>query len=249
MKYVYLVLTLGVLGALGLPSDALAQAPKAEAFALPGDATASGRIVQLAAVLTLASVAPALLIMMTSFTRFLIAFSFLRMGLGLQSSPPNLVLISLSLIMTFYVMSPAMDTAWQTGVKPLMENRIGEQEAFGRVVAPFKDFMRANVREKDFKLFETLAVEKIKLKHDAPEVELRILLPAFIVSELRRGFEIGFLVVLPFLVIDLIVSTMVMSMGMMMLSPAVFSLPCKVLYFVLIDGWHLLVGGLVRSFA
>jgi len=231
-----------------MPVEALAQVPSLDSLANSGEASATGRILQMAAVLTLISVAPALLIMMTSFTRFLIAFSFLRSGLGLQGAPANLVLISLALFMTFYVMSPTFDKAWQEGVSPLIEKKINEQEALVRIAGPFEQFMRANVRDKDLKLFEDLAVEKIKLKREPSGMQLRILIPAFIVSELRRGFEIGFLILLPFLVIDLIVATLVMSMGMMMLSPTVFSLPCKVLFFVLIDGWHLLVGGLVRSF-
>ena len=235
------------------PATTTAPAPTAPAPTIGGVLTAgegsvTGRIVQTATVLTLVSVAPLILIMVTSFTRFLIAFSFLRSGLGLQGAPANLVLIALALFMTFYVMAPTFDKAWQDGARPLLDNRIDEQRAIALVIAPFEAFMRANVREKDLKLFEDLAIEKIKLKPDAGGTALRVLIPAFIVSELRRGFEIGFLILLPFLVIDLIVATLVMSMGMMMLSPTVFSLPCKVMFFVLIDGWHLLVGGLVRSF-
>jgi flagellar biosynthesis protein FliP len=264
MKYVLiLLLGLAVIAATVIGAgDALAQTaakPLATApAATPGvnsilsggsEGSVTSRIVQTAAVLTLISVAPALLIMVTSFTRFLIAFSFLRSGLGLQGAPANLVLIALALFMTFYVMAPTFDRAWQEGGRPLLENRIDEQKALALVIAPFEEFMRANVREKDLRLFEELAVEKIKMKDDVGAKALRVLIPAYIVSELRRGFEIGFLILLPFLVIDLIVATLVMSMGMMMLSPTVFSLPCKVMFFVLIDGWHLLVGGLVRSFA
>lgn len=230
-----------------LPVEATAQIPRLDSLA--SDGTVTSRIVQLAAALTLISIAPALLIMVTSFTRFVIAFSFLRSGLGLQSTPANLVLISLALCMTFYVMAPTFEQAWQEGVLPMLDNKIGEQEAYVRISRPFKAFMRGNVRDKDLKLFEELATDKIGFKREASDQDLRILIPAFIVSELRRGFEIGFLIILPFLVIDLIVATLVMSMGMMMVSPSVFSLPCKVLFFVLIDGWHLLVGGLVRSFA
>jgi flagellar biosynthesis protein FliP len=230
-------------------SAAMAQVPGLDGLANAGEGTVTGRIVQLTALLTVLSLAPALLIMVTSFTRFLIAFSFLRSGLGLQSTPANIVLTSLALFMTFYVMAPTFDRAWQEGLKPLIDKKLSEEEAFTRVTVPFKEFMRVNVREKDLRLFEELAVEKIKLKRESVDLELRILIPAFIVSEIRRGFEIGFLIILPFLVIDLIVATLVMSMGMMMVSPAVFALPCKVLFFVLIDGWHLLVGGLVRSFA
>jgi flagellar biosynthetic protein FliP len=211
-----------------------------------GGATATGRIIQLVAILTILSVAPGLLIMVTSFTRFVVALSFLRSGLGLQSSPPNLVMISLSLFMTFYVMAPTFDKAWQSGLKPMMDNTITEQDAYGKVTGPFRDFMLAQVRDKDLNLFEDLSKGSFQVK-DRATIDLRLLIPAFMISELRRGFEIGFLVVLPFLVIDMIVATLTMSMGMMMLPPSVISLPIKILFFVLIDGWNLLIGSLVRS--
>lgn len=242
------VLGLYILCAL-LPAECAAQIPRLDGLAAAGEGPITSRIIQLAAALTIMSIAPALLIMVTSFTRFVIAFSFLRSGLGLQSTPANLILISLALCMTFYVMAPTFERAWQEGIRPLVDNQISEQEAYARVSLPFREFMRGNVREKDLKLFQDLATDKIGMKQDGSDQDLRILVPAFIVSELRRGFEIGFLIILPFLVIDLIVATLVMSMGMMMVSPSVFSLPCKVLFFVLIDGWHVLVGGLVRSFA
>lgn len=216
-----------------------------------GDAPVTGNIIQMAAVLTVMSAVPALLVMTTSFTRFLIVFSFLRAGLGLQGAPANLVLISLALFMTFHVMTPTLDKAWQDGGKPLIEKKITEEEAFEKVTRPFRDFMLANVREKDLELFRELDRRRAGAQPKSgasAEVDVRVLVPAFMVSELRRGFEIGFLIILPFLVIDLIVAAVVMSMGMMMVSPTVFSLPCKVLFFVLIDGWNLLVGGLVRSF-
>lgn len=210
--------------------------------------TATGRIVQLVGLLTVLSIAPGLLVMVTSFTRFAIAFSFLRSGLGLQTTPANLILISLSLFMTFYVMAPTFDRAWQDGLKPLVDNKITETEAYPKITGPFREFMLAQVRDKDLKLFDDLAQNSIK-NPDPKAVDFRILIPAFMISEIRRGFEIGFLIVLPFLVIDMIVATVTMSMGMMMLSPAVISLPMKVLFFILIDGWNLLVGNLIRSFA
>ncbi|MDX7952981.1 flagellar type III secretion system pore protein FliP [Lichenihabitans sp. Uapishka_5] len=209
--------------------------------------TATGRIVQLVGVLTVLSVAPGLLVMVTSFTRFAIAFSFLRTGLGLQTTPANLILISLSLFMTFYVMAPTFDRSWQTGLQPLLDNKITEQEAYGRITGPFREFMLAQVRDKDLALFDDLAKASIKTT-DRATVDLRILVPAFMVSEIRRGFEIGFLITLPFLVIDLVVSTLIMSMGMMMLPPNVISLPMKILFFILIDGWNMVVGSLIRSY-
>jgi flagellar biosynthetic protein FliP len=233
---------------LATGSGAAAQIPTLEQLVPTGDPTAAGRIIQLIAVITVLSVAPGLLIMVTCFTRFVIALSFLRAGLGLQTTPANLILISLALFMTFYVMGPTFDKAWQSGVQPLMEKKISEQEAYARITAPFRSFMRANVRDKDLKLFSELAGDSLRPKQDEPEIDLRVLIPAFMISELRRAFEIGFLIALPFLVIDMIVATLTMSMGMMMLPPTVISLPFKVLFFVLIDGWNLLIGGLIRSF-
>jgi flagellar biosynthetic protein FliP len=230
-------------------AEAAAQVKGLEAIVPPGDATATGRIIQLVLLITVLSIAPGLLIMVTCFTRFVIALSFLRAGLGLQTTPANLVLISLALFMTFYVMAPTFDRAWQSGLGPFMENKINEQEAYVQITQPFKAFMRANVRDKDLQLFEDLANQNGQPRAAGADVELRVLIPAFMISELRRGFEIGFLIVLPFLVIDMIVATLTMSMGMMMLPPTVISLPFKILFFVLIDGWNLLIGGLVRSFA
>ncbi|APH73632.1 flagellar type III secretion system pore protein FliP [Aquibium oceanicum] len=207
-----------------------------------------GTIIQLFALLTVLSIAPGLLIMVTSFTRFVIAFSILRAGIGLQTTPANLILISLALFMTFYVMAPTFDQAWNNGVRPLVNNEISEAEAFERISDPFRSFMLDNVRQEDFNLFADLARERGQTVVTGEAVDLRILVPAFMISEIRRGFEIGFLIVLPFLVIDLVVATVTMAMGMMMLPPTVISLPFKILFFVLIDGWNLLVGSLVRSF-
>jgi flagellar biosynthetic protein FliP len=248
MKKFLCVFLLAMLAGVGAAA-AQAQNFNLQSLVPAGDASASGRIIQLILVITVLSVAPGLLIMITCFTRFVVALSFLRAGLGLQTTPANLILISLALFMTFYVMGPVFDRAWQGGLQPLMENKINEQEAFTRISAPFKDFMRANVRDKDLKLFEDLAKDRLKSRPESSDLDLRVLIPAFMISELRRGFEIGFLIVLPFLVIDMIVATLTMSMGMMMLPPTVISLPFKILFFVLIDGWNLLIGGLIRSFS
>ena len=225
---------------------AAAQSVDLNSLVPAGGATASGRIIELVAILTVLSVAPGLLIMVTSFTRFIVALSFLRSGLGLQSAPANLVLISLSLFMTFFVMAPTFDQAWQKGLKPLMDNQISQQDALAAVSEPFREFMLSQVREKDMALFEGLSKGRFEVT-DRSKADLRLLIPAFMISELRRGFEIGFLMVLPFLVIDMIVATLTMSMGMMMLPPSVISLPVKIMFFVLIDGWNLLIGSLVRS--
>lgn len=224
-----------------------AQTLELESLLPPGEGSASGRILLLVIIITVLSVAPGLLVMVTCFTRFVIALSFLRAGLGLQTTPANLILISLALFMTFYVMGPTFDEAWQNGLKPLLENRISEEQAYQRITAPFRTFMRAHVREKDLSLFAELAGRELPAE-ESGEIELRILIPAFMISELRRAFEIGFLIVLPFLAIDIIVATLIMSMGMMMLPPTIISLPFKILFFVLIDGWNLLVGSLIRSF-
>lgn len=231
-----------------VPSLAQAQGLNFEGLLPAGEQTVTGRMVQLILLVTMLSVAPGLLMMVTCFTRFVIVLSLLRTGLGLQTTPANMILVSLALFMTFYVMAPTFDKAWQNGLKPFAENKISEEEAYVQITQPLREFMRANVRPKDLELFEELAQERFGPRAADQEVELRVLIPAFMISELRRGFEMGFLVVLPFLVIDLIVATLTMSMGMMMLPPTVMSLPFKVLFFVLIDGWNLLIGGLVRSF-
>jgi len=232
-----------------LPEMAFAQIPDLNSLLPPGNGSTSGRIIQLMAVITVMSVAPGLLIMVTSFTRFAVALSFLRSGLGLQTTPANLVLISLALFMTFYVMAPTFDRAWETGVQPLMKNEISEEEAYLKITDPFREFMLAHVRDKDLQTFEALAAESFRKKFDDKRIDLRVIIPAFMISELRRSFEIGFLIMLPFLVIDMIVATLTMSMGMMMLPPTIIALPFKMLFFVLIDGWNLLASGLVRSFS
>lgn len=228
------------------PLAASAQTVDLSSLLPAGTASSTGRVLQIAAILTALSVAPGLLIMVTSFTRFTVALSFLRSGLGLQSSPPNIVLTSLALFMTLFVMAPTFDRAWREGMQPLMDNTMPQDKALAAISQPFRDFMLAQVREKDMSLFENLSRGRLEIK-DRSSVDLRILIPAFMISELRRGFEIGFMIVLPFLVIDLIVATLTMSMGMMMLPPTVLSLPAKLLFFVMVDGWNLLVGSLVRS--
>ena len=227
---------------------AVAQQPGFNTIVQEANNVTSSRIIQLVLAVTILSVAPGILVMVTCFTRFIIALSFLRSGLGLPSTPANIILISLALFMTLFTMAPVFDKAWESGLKPYMDNKLAEEEAFHRVSDPFRQFMSANVRQKDLDLFAELS--HIRGGSDAAgEIPgLRTLIPAFMVSELRRGFEIGFLITLPFLVIDLITATLTMSMGMMMLSPSTISLPFKILFFILIDGWNLLVGGLVRSF-
>ncbi len=210
------------------------------------DGQTAGRIIQLAGLLTVLSLAPGILVTMTSFTRLVIALSFLRSGLGLPTTPSNLIVISLALFLTAFIMGPVFEKSYQEGLQPLIENKINEQQALPLIAEPFRQFMTANVRDVDVKLFEDLSQKPLAAGEVLP---FRILVPAFLISELRRGFEIGFLILLPFLVIDIVVATLTMSMGMMMLPPTVLSLPFKVLFFVLIDGWSLMVGSLVRSFS
>lgn len=213
------------------------------------DPATTAKIIQYFLLLTVLSLAPSILVMVTSFTRIIVAFSFLRSAIGMQSTPANIVVTSLALFLTFFVMAPTFDKSWKEGLQPMIENKITQEEAFGKIVGPFQVFMMAQVREKDLTMFRNLAAERFG-DNGAGEVnDLRTLVPAFMISELRRGFEIGFLIALPFLIIDLIVATITMSMGMMMMPPSVIALPFKVLFFVLIDGWGMLAGSLVKSFS
>ena len=218
-------------------------------FTGPIDGSAAAWIIRTFGLLTVLSIAPGILIMVTSFPRFVIAFSILRSGMGLATTPSNMIMLSLALFMTFYVMAPTLDQSWREGAQPLLENQITEAEAVTRIAEPFRTFMAANVRDKDLKLFVDIAKERGQETMAGDKIDYRVLVPAFMISEIRRGFEIGFLIILPFLVIDLIVATITMAMGMMMLPPTSISLPFKILFFVLIDGWNLLVGSLVRSFS
>ena len=232
---------------LTVPELAFAQ-QLPEVLNQPLSGSAAAWIVRTFGLLTVLSVAPGILIMVTSFPRFIIAFSILRSGMGLASTPSNMILTSMALFMTFYVMAPTMDQAWNTGVQPLLSEQIGEAEAVKLIAEPFRTFMTANTRDKDLALFVDIASERGQATVSDGKIDYRVLVPAFMLSEIRRGFEIGFLIILPFLVIDMVVATITMAMGMMMLPPTSISLPFKVLFFVLIDGWNLLVGSLVRSF-
>ncbi len=197
-------------------------------------------------ILTLLVLAPSLLLVMTSFIRLIVVFSFLRQALGTQQMPPSQLLVSLALILTFFIMEPVGTKAYHQAIQPYMEKKIDYKEAFERGVAPFKSFMLRNTREKDLALF--FRIRHLKNPQNASEVPLSVAMPAFMISELKTAFEIGFLLYLPFLVIDMVVSSVLMSMGMMMLPPVMISLPFKLLIFVLVDGWNLLVGNLIESF-
>jgi flagellar biosynthetic protein FliP len=213
-------------------------------FGEGGSSTA--RIVQLVVLLTVITLAPSILVMVTSFARIVIVLSLLRTALGTQGAPPNSVMVSLALFLTFFIMQPTLEMAYDQGVVPLIEEQITEEQAFDRTIAPIKGFMLRHVREKDIDLFRQIAnVGNIENPADTP---LRVLVPAFMISELKRAFEIGFLIFIPFLIIDMVVASVLMSMGMMMLPPVMISLPFKLIFFVLVDGWYLVVGSLVQSF-
>ncbi|MBM0637072.1 flagellar type III secretion system pore protein FliP [Campylobacter sp. VicNov18] len=197
-------------------------------------------------VLTILTLAPSIIFIMTSFLRLIVVFSFLRQALGTQSMPPNTILVSLALILTFFIMEPVATKSYNEAIKPYLAEKIGYEEAFTRGVKPFKDFMLKNTREKDLALF--YRIRNLPNPKSIEDVPLTVLMPAFMISELKTAFEIGFLVYLPFLVIDMVVSSVLMAMGMMMLPPVMISLPFKLLIFVLVDGWNLLVQKLVESF-
>lgn len=212
----------------------------------PGGSQNWSLSVQTLVLLTSLSFLPALLLSMTSFTRILIVLSLLRTAIGTQSTPPNQVLVGMSLFLTFFVMSPVFDKAYETAYKPFSEDRISADKALERGVQPFKEFMLKQTREADLALFAKLGNTP---PMDGPEqVSLRILLPAFVVSELKTAFQIGFTIFIPFLIVDLVVASVLMSMGMMMVPPATIALPFKLMLFVLVDGWQLLIGALAQSF-
>ena len=196
-------------------------------------------------VLTLLFLAPSMVLVMTTFTRFVIVFGFLRQALGTQQVPPTQILVMLAMILTFFVMEPIGTKAYEQGIKPYVQKEIGYEEAFTKTALPFKNFMIRNTREKDLALF--LRIRKMENPKSVADVPLSIVIPAFIISELKTAFEIGFLLFLPFLVIDMVVASILISMGMMMLPPVMISLPFKILVFVLIDGWNLLIGNLIAS--
>jgi flagellar biosynthetic protein FliP len=208
----------------------------------------TARVLQLTALITVLSLAPSILIMTTSFVRIVVVLSLLRTAIGLQQAPPNVVIVSLSLFLTAFVMQPVWEQSYQAGIGPVMREEMPLDEAFPRIVDPLKRFMVAQTREQDLTLF----VDMARLETPPASVEdtpLRVLAPAFMVSELRRAFEIGFMLFIPFLIIDLVVSSLLMAMGMMMMPPVTISLPFKLIFFVLVDGWRLVAGSLIESFA
>ncbi len=230
---------------LALPQAAWAQSVALDLGAAgPG---ATSRLVQLTALITVLSLAPSLLVMATAFTRIVIVLSLLRSAIGAQATPPNTVLIGLALFLTFFVMQPVLDEAWRSGLLPMSDGRVGDLEGLRLAAEPFRKFMAASARPDDLRLF--LGLAHLPDPASAAAAPWRALLPAFLVGELRRAFEMGFLLYLPFLVIDMVVASVLMGLGMMMLPPNVVSLPFKLIFFVLVDGWRLVCGSLVQSFA
>jgi flagellar biosynthesis protein FliP len=212
-----------------------------------GGPSATSRIIELTALITVLSLAPSLLVMVTAFTRIIIVLSLLRSALATQTTPPNMVLIGLALFLTYFVMQPTLEQAWTAGVAPMVAGHIGEMDGMRLTIAPFHKFMIANLRPTDLRFFLDLAHLPAAATPD--QVPWRALVPAFLVGELRRAFEMGFLLFMPFLVIDMVVASVLMSLGMMMLPPSVVSLPFKLIFFVMVDGWRLVAGSLVQSFA
>ncbi|MGE3302784.1 MAG: flagellar type III secretion system pore protein FliP [Hyphomonadaceae bacterium] len=205
------------------------------------------RVFQLLALVTVLSIAPSVLIMTTCFVRIVVVLSLLRTAIGLQQAPPNAVLISLALFLTAFVMAPTWEQAYTQGVKPAMEDQVELTEAYPKIVAPLRAFMIKHTREKDLALFVELSKQPMPSTPDA--LPMRICIPAFMISELKRAFEIGFMLFIPFLIIDLVIASLLMSMGMMMVPPVTISLPFKLIFFVLVDGWRLVAGSLVESFS
>ncbi len=204
------------------------------------------KTINIAILLTLLALAPTLLLMVTSFTRLMIVFSLLRQAMGLQQTPPNQIIISMCLVLTIFIMEPYAKKSWNEAIKPYMDEQIGYEEALEKGIKPFKEFMIKNTREADLALF--YRIKKEENPKNIEDVPTTLLMPAFIVSELKTAFEIGFLIFLPFLVIDIIVASILMSLGMMMLPPVMISLPIKIIFFIVIDGWALIIGNLAQSF-
>jgi len=243
-KSFFFMLPLMLAATIALSSGAIAQSLNLD---LGESGSITGRVVQMILLLTVLSLAPSILVMMTSFTRMVIVFSLLRSAMGTQQSPPNMVIVSLALFLTGYVMTPTLTQVWELGVQPLMNEEIEEVEAYNRAIVPLRGFMLSQVRAKDLALFVELSGDEVDTT--TPEtVAITALIPAFMISEIRRAFEIGFLLYIPFIVIDMVVASILMSMGMMMLPPVMIAMPFKLIFFVLVDGWNLVAGSLVQSF-
>ena len=211
-----------------------------------GQAGTTSRLIQITAAMTILSLAPSLLVMMTAFTRIVIVLSLLRSGIGAQGTPPNTVIIGLALFLSFFVMQPTLEQAWTNGLLPMARGETTDLDGLRTTAEPFHKFMLMNARPSDLTTFMDLG--KVSPPAVADDMPWRVLVPAFMVGELRRAFEMGFVLFLPFLIIDMVVASVLMSMGMMMLPPSIVSLPFKLVFFVLVDGWRLIAGSLIQSF-
>ena len=213
----------------------------------PGGGTTYSLPVQTLLLLTLLSFIPATVLMMTSFTRIIIVFALMRQAMGTQTSPPNQVLLGLTLFLTFFIMSPVLQQIYTDAYKPMSEGSIGIDQALEHATVPMRTFMLHQVRASDLSLFTEMAnIERVEKPEDLP---MRVIIPAYVTSEIKTAFQIGFIVFIPFIIIDMVVASVLMSMGMMMMSPVIVSLPFKLMLFVLVDGWGLVIGSLVRSFS
>ncbi|MDD3733214.1 MAG: flagellar type III secretion system pore protein FliP [candidate division Zixibacteria bacterium] len=233
------LLTTGNIAAQTLPKISVEVGESSE----PGDLSTTMQIVLL---LTVLALAPSILIMVTSFIRISVVLSFLKQAMGSNQMPPGQLMAGLALILTFFIMSPVINKAYQEGIKPYLDKTLSKEEAFEKSVAPFRTFMLAQTREQDLALFVNIA--KLEKPEKPEDIPLHVLIPGFVISELRTSFQIAFVIFIPFLVIDMVVASVLLSMGMMMLPPIIVSLPFKILLFVLVDGWYLLVKSLVESF-
>ncbi|MCK4988185.1 MAG: flagellar type III secretion system pore protein FliP [Desulfobacterales bacterium] len=246
------VLGIGLAAVLLAPQSSAAAEPEAAApFITIGmdetkDPGKTAVVLQIFLLMTILSLAPAILIMLTSFTRIIIVLSLLRRALGTMQAPPNQVLIGLALFLTFFIMTPVWQNINQNALQPYLDDKIGQQQAFQNATEPLRKFMFKQTREKDLALFVEIA--KVERPKDVDDIPISVLIPSFIISEVKTAFQIGLLLYVPFLIIDMVVASVLLSMGMMMLPPIMISLPFKLMLFVLADGWNLLVGSLVRSF-
>jgi flagellar biosynthesis protein FliP len=239
-------LSLGLILPVAAIAQEAAQSGSAISIDLGTGAGLTERVVQLVGLITVLSLAPSIVIMTTSFIRIVVVLSLLRTALGMQQSPPNAVLVSLALFLSAIVMAPTWQAAYDSGIRPLMDQQMELPQAFDAAAEPVKGFMLDQVGPRDLELFTRMS--RIDPPESAQDLPLRVVTPAFMISELKRAFEIGFLLFVPFLVIDLVVASVLMSMGMMMLPPVIISLPFKLIFFVLVDGWRLVAGSLVESF-
>ncbi len=253
---IFYAIIISVISFMAFASEVFAQNISVD-LGNPKGGSSAETIFRLFVILTILSLAPSILMMVTSFTRIIVVLSLLRSAIGIQQTPPNVVLISLAMFLTFFIMQPVFNKSYDEGIKPLIENKIEEVEAMKKIAEPFREFMLKHVREDDLAMFTEIAEEaegknnnedKKSAKKSEELAPYKALIPAFMISELRRAFEIGFLMFIPFLIIDMAIASILMSMGMMMLPPVLISLPFKIIFFVIIDGWAMLSESLIRGF-